>query len=157
MVLRPWRSGLLPDQFDGQLALGPEWLGVARGRGQPGQLTLAEVEPPGDRQIPGGSPVVPEQGPEADPVVGPHGGGPVGAAGGVLVEGAGAPDIRAVAMDLGVIGGPDVVAVPDPPRCLLDQPGQAAGDVVGPPGAGLGEGLDRLPVARAFDGQDGLG
>jgi len=36
----------------GQFTLGPERLGAARGRGQPGQLALAEVEPPGDRQIP---------------------------------------------------------------------------------------------------------
>ena len=95
-----------------------------QGRGQPGQLRLAEVEPPGDGQEPGGPAGVLEQRPQGDPVVGPDGGGPVGAAGGVLVEGAGAPDVLAAAVDLGVVDGRDVVAVPDSPGGLLDQPGQ---------------------------------
>ena len=73
-----------------------------------------EVEPPGDRQIPGRLAVAREQGPEADPVVSPNGGGPVGAASGVLMEGACAPDMFAGAMNLGAINGRDSVAVPDP-------------------------------------------
>src|SRR5262249_40695570 len=82
---------------------------------------------------------------------------PVGAAGGVLVEGAGAPDVGTAAMDLGVIDGRDVVAVPEPSGGPLDQPGQAPGDSVGVPGAVLGEGFQGLPVGRAFQGPDGLG
>ena len=93
--------------------------------GPTGNCDLPEVEPAGDGQEPGGLPGFVEQGPEDDPVVGPHGGGPIGAAGGVLVEGAGAPDVGAGAMDLGVIDGRDMVAVPDPPRGGLDQPSQA--------------------------------
>ena len=59
--------------------------------------------------------------------MGPDGGGPVGAAGGVLVEGAGAPDVGAGAVDLGVIDGRDMVAVPDPTGGRLDQAGQSCG------------------------------
>src|SRR4029077_3360363 len=98
-----------------------------------------------------------EQGPEHDPVMRPNGGGSVGAAGGVLVEGAGAPDIGAAAMNLGVINGREVVAVPEPPGGGLDQPGQAPGDGGGAPGAVLGEGLQGLPVGGPLQGQDGLG
>jgi len=41
-----------------------------------------------------------------------HGGGPVGAAGGVLMEGATAPDVVPRAVDFGIIDGRDAVAVP---------------------------------------------
>ena len=73
------------------------------------------------------------------------------------MEGTGAPDVRAIAMDLGVIDGRDMIAVPEPPGGSLDQPGQAGGDVVGVPGAVLGEGFQRLPVSGPFQGQDRLG
>jgi hypothetical protein len=92
--------GLLPDQFDGQFSLGPEWLVRAGGLGPLGQLQLAKVESAGDRQIPGRPVFVLEQEAEGDPVIGPDGGGPVGAAGGVFVEGAGPPDMLPRAMDL---------------------------------------------------------
>ena len=100
-------------KLDGQLALGPERRGAAGFTGLGRQLRLAEVELAGDRQEPGGLGLFMEQGAEDHPVVGPDGAGPVGAAGGVLVEGAGPPDVRAGAMDLGVIDGRDPVAVPD--------------------------------------------
>ena len=96
---------LLAEQLDGQLALGPERQG-ALGPGR--QLRLAEVEPAGDRQEPAGLVGLVEQGAEDDPVVGADGAGAVGAAGGVLVEGAGPPDVRAGAMDLGVVDGRDL-------------------------------------------------
>jgi hypothetical protein len=87
----------------------------------------------------------------------PDGAGTIGAARGVLVEGAGAPDVLPGAVDLGVIDGRDVIAVPDPSGGLLDEPGQGAGDEVAAPGAGLGEGLHGLPVGGPFDGEDRLG
>src|SRR6185369_7556597 len=90
-------------------------------------------------------------------VVGQDGGGPVGAACGVLVEGAGPPDVLAGAVDLGVVDGRDVVTVPGAAGGVLDQTGQAAGDGVGTPGPVLGEGLHRLPVGGPLDGQGGLG
>src|SRR3954468_15891214 len=136
----PEGPGVLPEQFDGQFTLGPERLGAAGGAGLKGQLRLAEVQPPGDGEEPGGLSGGFQLGPEVYPVMSPDRGGPIGAAGGVLVERAGAPDVLAATVDLGVIDGGDVVAVPDPAWGLLDQSGQRAGDVVGPPGAGLGEG-----------------
>nr|WP_244884947.1 hypothetical protein [Singulisphaera acidiphila] len=89
--------------------------------------------------------------------MGPDGGRLVGAARGVLVEGAGAPDVRPGAMDLGVIDGRDVEAVPDPPRGLLDRAGQGDGDPAGVPDAVLGEALQALPVVGPFDGDEALG
>ncbi len=103
------------------------------------QLGFPEIEPSRQGQAPGGLTGVVEQGPEHHPVVGPHGGSSIGTAGGIFVEGAGSPDVRAIAMDLGVIDGRDMIAVPEPPGGGLDQPGQAGGDVVGVPGAVLGE------------------
>ena len=88
--------------------------------------------------------------------MGPDGAGSVGAAGGVFVEGAGAPHVGAPAMHLGVIDGRDVVAVPEPAGGGLDQPGQPPGNRIGAPGAVLGEALHRLPVVRPLQGQDGL-
>ena len=87
----------------------------------------------------------------------PHGGGPVGATGGVFVEGAGPPDMLARAMDLGVIDGRDPVAMPEPPRLFVDELRQRAGEEVGLPEGVLGEGLDGLPVVDPLDGGDGLG
>nr|WP_244884946.1 hypothetical protein [Singulisphaera acidiphila] len=49
----PGRLGLLVHQLDGQLALGAEDLFASVGPGAIGQLRLAEVETPGDRQEPG--------------------------------------------------------------------------------------------------------
>ena len=76
-------------------------------------MRLAEVQPGGDGQEVGGLTLAGHERPEDDPVVGADGAGAVGAACGVLVEGAGAPDVLAVAVDLGVVAGPDGVAVPD--------------------------------------------
>src|SRR5947207_1874171 len=78
-----------------------------------------------------------QQGAEDNPVVGADRGGAVGAAGGVLVEGAGAPDRLAGAMHLGVVAGPDVVAVPPPARGLRDEAGGGALQGVLVPGAVL--------------------
>jgi hypothetical protein len=140
--------GLPPERFDRQLALGPERLFRPGGPGPGGQRGLAEGEPPGDRQGPGGLIGVVEQGPEDHPVVGPDGGGPVRASGRGLVEGACAPDVLARAVHLGVIDGVDVIAKPDPPRGRLDQAGQVAGDgdSVSPPV--LDEPLHRPPVGH---------
>src|SRR5512135_327835 len=149
--------GLLPEQLDDQLALGPEHLPGA-GEARPGgQLRLAEVEPTGQRQEPGGLAGVLEQRPDDDPVVRLHGGGPVRAAGGVLVEGTGAPDVASRAVHLGVVAGRDVVSVPEPPGGRLGEPGQGARDGPAAPGAVLGEGLQGLPVVGALDGRDRLG
>jgi len=46
--------------------------------------------------------------------VGGNGGGSTGTAHGVLMEGAGTPDVGSGAMDVGVIDGRDIVAVPSP-------------------------------------------
>ena len=149
--------GLLADQLDGQLALGAE---LDRRAGHPGagrQLGRAEVEPPGDGQVPGGLAGILQQCPQRDPVVGPHGGGPVGATRRVLVKGAGAPDVGIAAMDLGVVDGPDAETVPGTTGGLFDQTGEAASDGVGAPGAVLGERLQSLPVGRSVEGQDRLG
>ena len=147
---------LFPDQGDGPFAFGPERLLRPDALGLQGQLGLAEVEPPGDRQEPGRSVGVLQQGPQDDPVMGTDGGGPVRAPGGVLVEGAGAPDVLAGAMDLGVIDGRGPVAVPDPPGGLVDEPTQS-GKSSGPPDAVLGEGLEGFPVGDPLDGDDRLG
>src|SRR5262249_51877954 len=144
----------LAEQLHGQLALGAErHEAVAPGR----QLRLAEIEPAGDRQEPPGLARLVEQGAQDDPVVGADGTGAVGAAGGVLVEGAGAPDVRAGAMDLGVIDGRDVVAVPDPTRGVFDQAGRGVGDPALVPAAVLGEGFEGLPGGGPLQGQDRLG
>ena len=147
-------AGLLAEQRDGQLALGVEFHDAF---GPDWQLRLAEVEPAGDRQEPRGLLGFGEQGAQDDPVVGADGGGPIGAAGGVLVEGTGAPDVGAGAMDLGVIDGRDMVAVPDPPWGGGDQPSQGPGDAVLVPGAVLGEGFQGFPGGGLLEGQDRLG
>jgi hypothetical protein len=153
-VLALGDAGLLAEQFDGQLALGPELHDAVRPHWQ---LRLAEVEPAGDRQEPGRFVGFVEQGAQDDPVVGPDGAGPIGAAGGVLAEGAGAPDVGAGAMDLGVIDGRDLIAVPAPPRGGVDQVGQGPGDAVGVPGAVLGEGFQGFPGVGLLQRQDRLG
>src|SRR5208282_229251 len=85
-----------------------------------------------------------EQGAQDHPVVGADGGGPVGAAGGVLVEGTGSPNVGAGAMDLGVIDGRDMVAVPDPTRGRGDQVGQGPGEAVeAVAGEGPSEGVEQ--------------
>src|SRR5262249_19837772 len=120
---------LLAEQVDRQFALGPERHDALR---PTRQLRLPEVEPPGDRQEPPRLVGLVEQGTADHPVVGADGTGPVGAAGGVLMEGAGPPDVGTGAMDLGVIDARDAVAVPDPPRGGRDQARQ------GPREAGAG-------------------
>src|SRR5262249_42521244 len=145
---------LLAEQLHRQLPLGA---GTPRPPRPGRQLRLAEVEPAGDRQEPAGFARLVEHGAEDDPVVGADGAGAVGAAGGVLMEGAGAPDVRPGAMDLGVIDGRDVVAVPDPPRGGGDQAGQVVGDAALVPAAVLGEGLEGLPGGGLLQGQDRLG
>src|SRR5262249_20042916 len=145
---------LLAEQLDGQLALGPERRGAA-GAGR--QLRGAEVEPAGDRQEPSGLGRLVEQGAEDEPVVGADGAGPVGAAGGGLVEGAGPPDVGAGTMDLGVVDGRGDVAVPGPTRRGLDQAGQVVGDAALVPAAVLGEGLQGLPGGGPLQRQGRLG
>ena len=145
---------LLAEQVDRQFALGPEGhdaLGPTR------QLRSPEVKPPGDRQEPPRLIGLLEQGAADHPVVGADGTGPVGAAGGVLMEGAGPPDVGTGAMDLGVIDARDPVAVPDPSRGGRDQAGQGPGEAVGVPGAVLGEGFQGLPGGGLLQGQDRLG
>ena len=117
-VLADDDPGLGAEQGDGQLALGPERLGAAEDRRQ---LRLAEVEPAGNRQEPGGLRRLVEHGAQDDPVVGPDGAGPIGTAGGVLMEGTGPPDVGTGAMDLGIIDGRDPIAVPDSAGSGLDQ------------------------------------
>ena len=60
-------------------------------------------------------------------------------------------------MNLGIVDGRDMIAVPNPPRRFFNQLGQAPGDVVGAPGAVLGERLHGFPVGGAIQGQNGLG
>src|SRR5262249_19463573 len=122
-----------------------------------GQLGGAEVETAGGGQVPGRLLGDQQQRPEGDPVVGAHRGGAVGAAGRVLVEGAGAPDVLAGAMDLGVVGGPDVVAVPAAARDVFEEPCRGGLQEVGAPGAVLDEGFQGLPVAGSVEGDQGLG
>ena len=147
-------AGLLAEQRDGQFALGVEFQDTL---GSDRQLRLAEVEPAGDRQEPRGLLGFGEQGAQDHPVVGADGRGPIRAAGGVLVERAGAPDVRTGAMDLGVIDSRDMVAVPDSPRGSGNQPSQAPGDAVLVPGAVLGEGFQGFPGGGLLQSQDRLG
>ena len=120
------------------------------------QLRLAEIEPARHGEEPSGLIGVGQECSENDPVVGSDGGGAVGAACGVLMERAGAPNVGVAAMDLGVVERPDMVAIPEPGRGLLDEPRQRARDVVVVPGAVLGEGLQGFPVAGPVEGEHGL-
>src|SRR5262249_46265438 len=90
-------------------------------------------------------------------VVWPHGGGPVGAAGGVLVKGAGAPDVGTAAVDLGVVHGRDAVAMPAVARGRVEQSGEAVDQQGLVPVAGFDERLQGLPVVRPVEGEQGLG
>src|SRR4051812_42327807 len=87
----------------------------------------------------------------------PDGGGAVGAAGGALVEGADAPDAGAAAMDLGVVAGPDAVAVPGAAGQAVEAAGQALLEEAEVPTAVLGEGLEGLPVLHAVEADERLG
>src|SRR5262249_58061307 len=92
-----------------------------------------------------------------EPVVGAGGPGAVGAAAGVLAEGAGAPDVGTRAVDLGVVTGPDTVAEE---QLVLRRGGQLGGGEVEQgqgPGAVLGEGLKGLPVPWGGQADEGLG
>src|SRR5262249_42082820 len=77
--------------------------------------------------------------------------------GGVLGEGAGAPDLLAAAMPLAVVAGPDAVAVPQAVGGGVDQAGAGLRKGVLVPGAVLGEGLQGLPVAGAAAADEGRG
>jgi len=61
-----------------------------------------------------------------DPVVSSNGGGAVGTTSGIVVEGAGAPDARGVAMDLGVVNSIEVEAVEE--TTGVSQSGDALGE-----------------------------
>ena len=89
-------AGLLAEQLDGQLALGPERHDAV---GPDRQLRRAEVEPTGDGQEPRGASGLGSKAPRTTQLWRGRC-GPVGAAGTGLVEGAGAPDVRAGAMTL---------------------------------------------------------
>ena len=73
------------------------------------------------------------------------------------MKGTGAPDVGAGAMDLGVIDGRDLVAVPDPTRGGRDQASEGLSDAVLVPGAVLGEGFQGFPGGGLLQGQDRLG
>jgi hypothetical protein len=60
-------------------------------------------------------------------------------------------------MDLGVIDGRDLVAVPDPTRGGRDQASQGLSDALLVPGAVLGEGFQGFAVGGLLQGQDRLG
>ena len=60
-------------------------------------------------------------------------------------------------MDLGVIDGRDLVAVPDPTRGGRDQASEGLSDAVLVPGAVLGEGFQGFPGGGLLQGQDRLG
>ena len=59
-------------------------------------------------------------------------------------------------MDLGVIDGRDVVAVPDPTRGGGNQPSQGPSDALRVPASVLGEGFQGFPVGGLLQGQDRL-
>ena len=69
------------------------------------QLGFPEIEPSRQGQAPGRLTGVVEQGPRAPPSCGPARWVLDRDSGGIFVEGAGSPDVRAIAMDLGVIDG----------------------------------------------------
>lgn len=78
--------------------------------------------------------------------MGAHRLGAVGAAGGVLVERADAPDTRAGAVHLSVVAGPDVVAVPGAVRQAAEAACDAPLQERKVPAAVLGERLQRLQL-----------
>jgi hypothetical protein len=73
------------------------------------------------------------------------------------VEGATAPDVLAVAVDLGVVAGPDTVAVPGPVGEAVEATGHAPVQDRQVPGAVLGERLKSLPVLDTVQGDQRLG
>ena len=73
------------------------------------------------------------------------------------MKGARAPDVGTATVDLGVIEGRDLITVPDPAGCGIENVDEATGDVVGMPGTVFGERLHGLPVVGALQGQNGLG
>ena len=103
-------SRLFAEQLDCLFALGPERHDAIRADRQ---LRLPEVELARDWQEPRGLLGFVEQGAQDHPVVGTNGGCPIGAAGGVLMKGTGPPNVGAGAIDLGVIDGRDMVAMPE--------------------------------------------
>src|SRR5207248_9366508 len=88
-----------------------------------GELGLAEVQPGRVRQEPGGLAGPRQQGAHDHLVVGADRGRPVGTTGGVLMVGTGAPDLFAGAVHLGVIAGPDAIAIPEASGGLIEQGG----------------------------------
>src|SRR5579875_207074 len=118
---------------------------------------MAKVQPAGVRQEPSWLAGARQQRAEHDPVVSAYRRGAVGAAGGVLVVGAGAPDLLAGAMDLGVVASPDMIAIPEPAGSLLDQAGDRTLQSRLFPGTVLGEGLQGFPVLGSVQPDEGLG
>src|SRR6185369_17956934 len=111
--------GLLSKQLDSELAFRAKDF-LNRGGGQ---LRLPKVQASGLRQEPSRLAAVVQEAAQDHPVVGTHGRGSVGTASGVFVEGAGAPDILAGAMHLGVIDGGDTIAIPERAGSLVDKVG----------------------------------
>ena len=73
------------------------------------------------------------------------------------MEGAGAPDPLAAAVDLAVVDGVDAVAVPEATGGLFQQVGQGPLDQLLVPVADLGEVLQLLPALFQAQGDEGLG
>ena len=124
------------------------------GPGPGGQLRLAEVEPPGDRQEPGGLVGVLQQRPAGRPSCAPARWWP-GWGSGRCTRGRCRCPRRARPS-----GGPWCHRRPRRGSRARVRPGafstsrvRRAGDGVGPPGAVLGEGLQRLPVGGPLDGR----
>ena len=63
----------------------------------------------------------------------------------------------AAAVNLGVVGCPDVIAVPEAVGQPFEASGQGILDQGEVPGAVLSEGLQGLPVLRSVQGDEGLG
>jgi hypothetical protein len=149
--------GLFAKQVDRQFAFGAEGLRAsALGARTFRQLRLAEIEPTRDGKEPRGLIRVGEERAEDDPIMGSDGGGAVGTACRVFVEGAGAPNMGFAAMDFGVVERPNMVAVPQTVGRLLDESRQPGGDVSGVPGAVLGEGFQSFPVSGPIEGEHRL-
>ncbi len=81
----------------------------------------------------------------------------IGTACGVLVVGAGAPDIGTGAMDLGVVQSRDAVAIPAFAGAEIEQLGEAVFQQGLIPVPGFDKGFQNLPVIGAAEGDEGLG